>query len=70
MSVIKKFRVGQRVRIRQGTDSDFAGHLGVIVYVGVSVCDVKIAHKQHGSYMTSTCIATFPYDALEILQRE
>ncbi len=70
MSVINKFRVGQRVRIRQGTNSDFAGHIGVIVYVGDSVCDVKIAHKRHGSYMTDTCIATFPYDDLEILQRE
>lgn len=70
MSMIKKFRVGQRVRIRHGTNSDFAGHIGVIVYVGVSVCDVKITNKQHGSYINNTCIATFPCDDLEILQRE
>ena len=60
------FRVGQRVRIRQDAKSDFAGFLGVIVYVGDEVCDVKISYKLQGSDITETHIDTFAKSDLEI----
>jgi hypothetical protein len=63
------FRPGQQVRIRRTADSEFAGYRGTIVYVGESVCDVKIVYRPKGSRRRMIHIGTFAKTDLESLRR-
>ncbi len=63
------FRAGQRVRIRAGADSEFAGHDGVIMHVAGNICDVRIRYKPPGSKVRSTYIGAFQKSDLESLRR-
>ncbi|MDQ0189178.1 hypothetical protein JI721_11575 [Alicyclobacillus cycloheptanicus] len=42
---VRSIRAGDRVRIRATADSPWAGHEGVVVYAGKTVCDVRITVK-------------------------
>ncbi|MCF8563245.1 hypothetical protein LLE49_00610 [Alicyclobacillus tolerans] len=64
------FRAGQRVRIRPSADSDFAGCEGTVVYVGETVCDVKITVKKRGSKAGNAYIRAFSKRDLERVKRK
>lgn len=64
-NVLKPFQVGEKVKIRSNSNNDFAGCTGVILYVGDTVCDIKIAYKPAGSNTAETFIGVFNFNDIE-----
>ncbi|QSO49395.1 hypothetical protein [Alicyclobacillus mengziensis] len=59
------FRAGQKVKIRPDADNEFAGCIGVALFVLDSVCDVKITYRPPSSDLPETLIQMFKVSDLE-----
>lgn len=75
---VRSFRAGDRVRVRETADSPYAGCEGVVVYVGNTVCDVRITVNRremvgHGrtrrKSRSETVMETLPKKDLESMRR-